>query len=67
MKSCVNKLDECFQMGLISKSELEESRRAWNEASKDMWSEDRDSFVEDEIKRGEISKDVEYVVGIGAD
>ena len=32
-----------------------------------MRSEDRDSYLEDEIKRGEISENIEYVVGIGAD
>ena len=44
-KDSTNELIQCFQKGLVSKSELEESLRAKHEAWKEMQSEERDRWV----------------------
>lgn len=51
----VDKLDAFCQMGLISSSEVDEIRRDWHKASKEMWSENRDQFVSLMRERGECN------------
>ena len=68
VKFSVDKLDACCQTGLISSSEVDESRRNWHKASKEMWSEDRDQFVRFMRELGECNDErFEYAFEIGAE
>ena len=55
-KDSVDMLTKCFQAGIISKKDLEDSIRAKHEATKEMWSEERDKFIQFLKERGEYDE-----------